>query len=172
MKLVFIPYQIPLQVPPETDVIIDLTGWINNCKHPKAIIPEGNAYILNDYILNYSPPFLDLMDIVFPLYESKNVTVVYDGCKWEHICFIDTFEFFMYTRYDIVSNNINNIEDFPYLVDTDFSVRGLYNLDIDKDRAIKLTHGLIPYVPLPTTPPPLKFDHTKGLIRFGKPVVE
>ncbi len=167
MKLTFIPY--PLQPPVDTEVLIDLTGMIANCKHLSSIIPSGSVMDFANFLLAYSPPFLDLMEIIYPLYESKNVTVVYNGNSWEQVYFVDAFSYFLYERYDLVSNIANDIGDYPYLQDTEFSVKGLYNLDLDKDRATKMTHGLVPYVPLPIQ----NFNvNTKGLISFGKPVME
>ena len=98
MKLTFIPY--PLQPPVDTEVLIDLTGMIVNCKHLNSIIPSGSVMDFANFLLAYSPPFLDLMEIIYPLYESKNVTVVYNGNSWEQVYFVDAFSYFLYERYD------------------------------------------------------------------------
>lgn len=85
-------------------------------------------------IISNDDTFIELMRIVYPLYEGKNVYLVttlndlFDGLTESILKLIQD-------RYGYNYSIINSYEDIQYLDDdSDFSLNGLFNLDHDKER--------------------------------------
>ena len=85
-------------------------------------------------IISNDDTFIELMRIVYPLYEGKNVYLVtvlndsFDGLTESILKLIQD-------RYGYNYSIINSYEDLQYLDDSsDFSLSGLFNLDHDKER--------------------------------------
>ena len=69
-----------------------------------------------------------------------NVFVLVNGTKGDYSEYaVESLIKFIQQRYGIISNVLESEEDFDTLVEHDFSLTGLYNLDIDKEKFNILT---------------------------------
>lgn len=84
-----------------------------------------------NFILNDDFSFMELMKIIIPIYEGKDVLLLISE-SLEHIT--ESLMKFISGRYGIISYLVYEKEDLEYLNESDFSLNGLYNLDIDKNR--------------------------------------
>lgn len=92
-----------------------------------------------EYLMKENHIFMELMKIVMNMYFGLDVVILItrdQGGLFD--CITESLEKFLQQRYGIVSNNIGEIDDWNYIQDTDFSLQGLYNLDIDKERYSRL----------------------------------
>jgi len=88
-----------------------------------------------NYLISDDNAFFEMMKIVMSLYMGKDVYVLItrDGGILEILT--ESLQKFIQQRYGIISININCIEDLKYIEDvSQFTIQGLYNLDIDKER--------------------------------------
>lgn len=75
--------------------------------------------------------FMELMKIMIPIYEGKDVLLLISE-RFENIT--ESLMKFISGRYGIISYIVNEAEDLEYLNESNFTINGLYNLDIDKNR--------------------------------------
>lgn len=157
MKLTFIGINTPI---PEGD-LLELGNFTGNKNIPKLeyLVPSqeilytfSDDAIYADYVLRYDAPFRDLMSIIYRLYENKDVNILYNDTFSEGAVVVELLRAFIFARYDIVSNVCADALDLSCRVDCEFSVKGLYNLDLDKDRYIMLIKGLKEFIHLPIRP--------------------
>lgn len=86
-----------------------------------------------NYILNNDTIFFDFMMIIYSLYQGKDVfLVIDDDIRLEPLN--ESLMKIIQQRYGYNGNYIRTEEDFLYATEGSFSVEGLYNLDIDKER--------------------------------------
>ena len=86
MKLYIVDVGLP--IPAEVDTILDATGFYRDDDRIGQVENLFPAFVDNtvldfdnwywDYLLRYDFPFVNLMKIVYPLYEGKSVAVYYD----------------------------------------------------------------------------------------------
>lgn len=137
-------YDLGMPIREDTEVLLDTTGYLNSIKQLRYLFPVVPAntnfdFFYMDYILRYDFPFVDLMNIIYPLYESKSVGVVYNPSANMYLEQLEALIKVIQTRYGIYSSRIMDVIDLDYPIDTDFTIQGLYNLDIDKARFIDLS---------------------------------
>lgn len=90
-----------------------------------------------NYILNNDYQFIQLMKIIYPLYEGRDVYVLISNTNFYDILNESIFKLIQ-QRYGYISNEVHSEEDILYLKEGSFSVQGLYNLDLDRLRLIGL----------------------------------
>ena len=86
-------------------------------------------------IINDNFCFMELMKVIIPLYEGKNVLLLISE-SLENVT--ESLMKFIQGRYGIISYIVENESDLETLKESDFSINGLYNLDIDKERFSRL----------------------------------
>lgn len=84
-----------------------------------------------DYILRDDFTFMELMKIMIPIYEGKDVLLLISE-QFENIT--ESLMKFINGRYGIIPYIVNEEEDLEFLSESNFTINGLYNLDIDKNR--------------------------------------
>lgn len=136
-------YDLGMPIREDTEVLLDTTRYLDKVKQLHYLFPVVPAdtnfdFFYMDYILRYDFPFMDLMNIIYPLYESKSVGVIYNPSANMYLEQLEALIKIIQTRYGIVSSRMMDIVDLEYPIDTDFSIQGLYNLDMDKARFIEL----------------------------------
>lgn len=100
---------------------------------------EFDLYYANS-LLHDKTLFITYMQIIYDLYMGFNVFVLVNGTKGDYSEYaVESLIKFIQQRYGIISNVLESEEDFDTLVEHDFSLTGLYNLDIDKEKFNILT---------------------------------
>lgn len=94
-----------------------------------------------NYIVINDLAFIDLMKIVYSLYEGKTVLILV-GLNDYQVLITESLLKFIQQRYGINGNIINELEDLRFVNDSDLTVAGLYDLDQDKERFVHLTADL------------------------------
>ncbi len=89
------------------------------------------AYAL--YLLENNIAFYDMMRIIYNLYLGIDVYVMVSTDQFSEIL-TESLMKFIQQRYGYNSNRVNEPSDLEYLINGDFSLLGIYNLDQDKDR--------------------------------------
>ena len=85
------------------------------------------------YLLNDPDAFIDLMQIMYPLYQGDDVfLLVDDGPVMEMI--VESFQKFIQQRYGYNSAYITCLEDLLNADDGDFSELGTLNMHDDRER--------------------------------------
>lgn len=88
-----------------------------------------------NYLLSDNNAFYEMMKIVMSIYMGKDVYILITKDNGIFEILTESFQKFLQQRYGIISNNINCIEDLEFILDEQqFSLSGLYNLDIDKEK--------------------------------------
>lgn len=162
MKLSFMDFRLPL--PQDSNVVLDFTLQPNPTLPFLRYLYPGKSMInyeynnetfgnYMDYLLRDDCAFMDMMKVVYSIYENKNVVVLIDTTDKDILRCVESFQKILQYRYDLVSNIIFEEEDKVTLVDTEFSVKGLYNLDLDKARFVELVKGITKIRTNPHTEP-------------------
>lgn len=86
-----------------------------------------------DYILQNDNVFYEFMKVMMAIYYGLDVVVLIDKMDI-HEYVNESLMKFIQQRYGIISNNINEINDWDSVEDCDFSLQGLFNMDQDKER--------------------------------------
>lgn len=156
MKLYVVNVGVPIAS--DVEVVLDSTGLIEGAPQLTHLFPAF-ANVMDftfdqwywDYLLKYDYPFMDLMRIIYPLYEGKNVALIYNPIAGMYNDYIESLLKFITCRYDILGNRIQIPEDNDVANESDFSIRGLYNLDLDKNRMLSLQmNGAYSWSDIPT----------------------
>lgn len=93
----------------------------------------GNFIMQNDHV------FVELFKVIKELYEGKHVFIMVNKTD-ELETITESLTKFIQQRYGYNAIYVNDTEDLENINDTtDFSLLGLYNLDIDKERYTELT---------------------------------
>ena len=93
-----------------------------------------------NYILNDNYRFSEFMKIIYPLYEGKDVFVLISNTDFFDIL-NESVSKLIQQRYGYISNEVHSSEDIEYIREGTFTIQGLYNLDMDKERVIRLSEG-------------------------------
>ncbi|MGL5330507.1 MAG: hypothetical protein ACRDD7_14645 [Peptostreptococcaceae bacterium] len=86
-----------------------------------------------EYILNDNNKFYEFMKIIMSLYYAVP-TLILVGNDELYETVTESLIKLIQQRYGYLSNLIYNPEDWECVQDSEFSIHGLYNLDIDKER--------------------------------------
>lgn len=88
-----------------------------------------------NYIFSDDYRFIQFMKIIYPLYEGIDVFVLVTRSEFYDIL-NESLAKLIQQRYGYIYNDIFEIGDLEYLSSGSFSIQGLYNLDMDKQRLI------------------------------------
>lgn len=149
MKLTFATVNVP--PPLDARIALDMSGLIhrpdvNSAYNLKPTLEEIYSptfdQFYNDYLLNDDLAFMDMMKIMYSLYQSKNTILYYYDNDDQAEC-VAQLQRFIEDRYGIYPNYAFSSADIDnnLLVETEFSIKGLHNIDIDKARYIDLVNG-------------------------------
>lgn len=112
-----------------------------------SLIPTSSVFIQSEvgledrnfdlwyanYLLTDVNAFKALMKIIYPLYCGDDVFCIIDRDDYREL-FLESILKFIQQRYGFNGYVISENDDFNYISDSSFSISGLYNLDIDKER--------------------------------------
>lgn len=86
-------------------------------------------------IMNNNNMFYEFMaSIILPVYNNINVYILISE-GFDNIDYVvESLQKLIQSRYGLISNNVYNVIDIEYLTECNFTMDGLYNLDVDKDR--------------------------------------
>ncbi|MGL5751465.1 MAG: hypothetical protein ACRCXT_13110 [Paraclostridium sp.] len=130
------------------DLIIYNFNSFKECGYYKLnLIPNGIQMLSDDenaemqfdmfyagYILNNDAIFMDMMKIIYPIYNGMNIYIMIDSYNTQYNFIIESLQKFIQSRYGLQIYNINDLDDLEYISDSNFNIYGVYNLDQDKDR--------------------------------------
>lgn len=106
---------------------------------PRMDISDPNAFILayRDYVFNNHDAFMQLMDIVYKLYQGSDVILMVGPDDPFRTLLTEAISKVIQCRYGYISSFVNDLEDMNGLVEGEFTVEGLHYLDIDKETYMK-----------------------------------
>ena len=90
-----------------------------------------------DYLMSNNAAFIDMMSIVYDLYNGINVLILIGKNDYKDII-TESFAKFIQQRYGYNSNMLNDSDDWYYMKESSFTIQGIYNLDIDKERFVNM----------------------------------
>lgn len=125
--------------------ILNLSSFMERYERVCLLPPESLKPYINsekdfdlmyaNFILNDDFYFMELMKIIMRVYEGKNVLLLIH----ESLEFVtESLMKFINGRYGLVPLIVTCEEDLEEIKESNFSINGLYNLDIDKNRFSKL----------------------------------
>lgn len=91
-----------------------------------------------NYILNNDYRFCQFFSIIIQLYYGNDVVVLIRQSEFYDIL-NESLMKLIQQRYGYIINAVNTIEDLEDLVESSFSIQGLYNLDQDLKRYLSIT---------------------------------
>lgn len=91
----------------------------------------------HDYIFSNDNVFYEFMKIVMTIYYNKNIIILVTKDDFYSLV-SESLMKILQQRYGLISNNINNIDDLNYVVECEFTLNGIYNMDIDKERFVNI----------------------------------
>lgn len=97
--------------------------------------------IYADYLTNHIPAFMDLMKILYPLYENSDllVYILISHDPYRDVM-TESLIKFIQERYGYICNLINTLEDVLYVQDGSFSYNGIIAMDMDKEKYINILY--------------------------------
>ena len=88
-----------------------------------------------DYIFSNDTIFYEFMDkLIIPIYLGWNVYVINSNSDEIFDYISESIQKILQQRYGLLVNNVSEYEDYDYIEETSFSLQGVYNLQIDKER--------------------------------------
>ena len=90
-----------------------------------------------DYLTKNDAAFSDLMNIIYNDYIGNNVYVIIDKAWWSML-YIESLIKFIQVRYGFTPNLINEPDDIFSCKQTEYSIEGRQQLQVDKERFIYL----------------------------------
>lgn len=140
-KLEYIP-DIPLH-------ILNLSSYKEGIEKLNLLPPTNGTLPFKDekefdiayanYIMSNDFTFMELMKIIIPIYEGKDVYIVVSRSPYFDMI-TESLTKFIQVRYSIISQYVYDFDDLDF-IDMDLSftnIQGLYNLDVDKERFSRL----------------------------------
>lgn len=125
----------------ENMVIFNLSSYIEGFERVDIlpsfqVINSGKDfdYLYAQMITTDNYKFTEFMKIIMSLYMGKDVYVIIQKENELQEIVTESLQKYIQQRYGIISNIIYDVSDWEYVVECDFSITGLYNLDIDKNR--------------------------------------
>ena len=124
-------------------VVYNLNSLFEGVERVQLTPPSNIDYILQNekefdlmyanYIFSNDFTFMELMKIIINLYLGKDVFLVVTRNEiFDAVT--EALTKLIQQRYGYNSQWINSVDDINIYDDSDFSIQGLYNLDIDKNR--------------------------------------
>ena len=95
-----------------------------------------------DYILNNDAAFVDLMRVICQIYNGNHVFILVNTDDINTFI-TESLMKFIQQRYGYNGNIMNCLNDIFWASESDFSVNGLYNLDNDRQRYLKLENPMV-----------------------------
>lgn len=146
--LVIGPYEALIQR--KNLAVLNLTSLIEGYEKLDLVPPYGTGY--NDekvfdmnyanYIMNDDAKFLNFMKIMFPIFDGMDVYIlISNNPMFEFIS--DSLQKFIQQRYGYISNIISSQEDWECVQDSNFTLNGIYNFDIDKERFLSIYSQMV-----------------------------
>ena len=139
---------IPEIMKPDT-LVLNLSSYIEGYRRWNILPPlnQNESFIVYDdtfdgnyyqYILSTDSVFYEFMTPIMALYQNRDVIILVnrDIEFFEYIT--ESIMRLIQIRYTIIPNNIYEKEDWQYIANYDCRPQGVINLDIDKERFIKL----------------------------------
>lgn len=111
-------------------LVPSVTTAYNNDK--EFDIAYANYIFSNDYI------FMEFMKIVYPLYAGRTVFLLVSRGEDTYDIVTESLCKLIQQRYGYNYQLINELDDIDYYDDSNFSINGLYNLDMDKERMTRI----------------------------------
>lgn len=87
-----------------------------------------------NYLVSNEAAFVDIMKIIYNLYSGFDVFCISDIGDESNELFVESILKYIQQRYGFNGQILGDVEDFQYTVDSTFTIQGLYNLDLDKER--------------------------------------
>lgn len=141
MKLVFTDYNCLTEEILNDWIILNLNSFKEGFERLNLLPPFGLEYgdknfdlAYADYIINNDGPFIELMKIIMAIYSGKDVVILTNSNNDIYDFVSESLQKFIQQRYSLISYNVYDIEDWQYVEDTMFNIRGVYVLDMDKER--------------------------------------
>lgn len=102
---------------------------------PPVYVEDGLGFDIfyANYIMSNDDVFVEFMNIIYKLYEGDIVYVLIDHSEYRDIL-TESLIKFIQQRYGLLIYMVNETEDWVYVKESEFSIQGLFNLDIDKER--------------------------------------
>lgn len=91
--------------------------------------------IYANHIMNHDNDFISFMNIIYQLYSGHNICVLIQP---EMMNIVESLSKFIQQRYGYNSQFIEEYDDINFYDESEFSINGLYNFDIDRDRYLNL----------------------------------
>jgi hypothetical protein len=136
----------------------NLSSYYNDAPTLEALIPTPNCIpsevILGDatdpsfdieyhnYIINNQNPFMEFMSIIIPAYTSPDtlVQVMIRASNFRDVI-TESLLKLIQQRYGYNACIVNELDDFIYTIESDFSIPGLFALDQDLQRWRSVMHN-------------------------------
>lgn len=126
--------------------LLELGIRLNNLI-PPVYNPDGSLMDFNDermfdqwyanYLTTNNAAFIEMMNIIYDLYNGINVLILIGHDDYKDII-TESFAKFIQQRYGYNSNMLNDYNDWYYMRESSFTIQGIYNLDIDKERFVNM----------------------------------
>lgn len=142
-------YTLVNKVREENFIIFNLSSYLEGYQRlrlqpPMSVYnPEEQVFDMNyaNFLLNNDVAFYDLMQIVLNLYDGRNIYILYNIDDDYNELIAESLLKFIQQRYGYNYYIIQSYEDLDFIISNDtnsnFTINGIYNLDIDKKRYIE-----------------------------------
>ena len=127
-------------------IILNLSSLAEGFQRVRLVPSFTTAYsndkefdiVYANYIFSNDEMFMQFMSIVFPLYNGQDVFLLVSRNENTYDIITESICKLIQQRYGYNYQLLNFKEDIDYYDDSDFSIFGLANLDIDKERMTML----------------------------------
>lgn len=130
---------------PNKYIVYNLSAYIEGIQRIYLLPPDDiSSYYADektfdllyaDFIFKNDFSFMELMKIIIPIYEGKDVVLLISE-SLENIT--ESLLKFINGRYGIIPSIVTDEEDLDMITESNFTLNGLYNLDQDKNRFSRL----------------------------------
>lgn len=91
-----------------------------------------------NYLVNNDNAFFDMMKIMYNIYQGYDIFCIADLKDEYTELLIESILKFIQQRYGFNGQMIGDVEDFDLTEDSTFTVHGIYNFDMDKERMVMM----------------------------------
>ena len=130
---------------PNKYIVYNLSAYIEGIERIYLLPPDDISHyyadektfdlLYADFIFKNDFSFMELMKIIIPIYEGKDVVLLISE-SLENIT--ESLLKFINGRYGIIPSIVTDEEDLDMITESNFTLNGLYNLDQDKNRFSRL----------------------------------
>lgn len=149
MKLIFTRFDAIRNINLNENIVFNLNSLVEGGIRLRLMPPseiESISYrderffdqVYANYIFSDNDRFSRFMSVILSFYYGNDVYVMVDDSIDVCEIMIESLMKLIQQRYGIVSNYVKEMDDLNYLTEGTFSISGLYNLDIDKNRYMLL----------------------------------